>query len=620
MNIPEKQPNLMKIGLYGNTATGKTRFIYAVCESVKEKLSGKARDFHTVKTAELKNYKSYFLTTTETKDGITVEIPSDDSNLGISSKNRPDTCAFEFVDWMGEVVAGEVRSTCVGTTSEKSDLWNRVQDADAFLYIFNPLRKGNRVENVEALLKSELEDLRTFVDEVYRRRENRFLPIVIVVTHDDEIRQQSSEIQNLIQSWRSRAVEVLRMQIQKQSKSYYPPEFAREAHVFFQISLVENPRDTFPILKKLWDLRDIGKKYKKNNQRMWGIVLPLLALLLALGTGVIFVPGSEELPIDVHIRKLSDEKNDPGELHEALVFRTGIDSKDEKKYPPEKVKDLKGLLKSRFDNIQTRLEAKDIAFVEGEFQNITLSEAESMQVQSQCNAFINLKIEAFLSETRAKLASCEQAKTPPLERLKALSAIADRMRTSPWIDTFPDPNGERTDFRTQLDDLSQFLKARIAENGYTVKMSASGTMKPPWEKGVETVLYQINISSVRLDGSNAPLEVPIATLDGNLFFLTPNLDKIINVHFRLKAGDEPVEIFKKEDCNPDEWVATRLCSSGNIGLASLGMPLMGTEDFEIIQKGGKMWKGDELHIKFHKYEVVPSLLLTILQKGESTHE
>lgn len=625
----------MRIGLYGETKSGKTRFLYGVCEAFcqftpVERMAPEAFKFYNTIREELRQNNNFLKATDETNDNIPLFF--EPAKLDITEKNTADTCTFIFKDWPGELLSNQVREWKIDPDSNKDlqQLLRTIQESDGFLYFVNPFIKGEKTSQIAESLNKELDSLRIFIAQVNKQRGNRFLPVILVITHADLFPKMSDEVKNLVDEWRKKAIAVMKEKYAKSLKNYYPDQYVSENEIVQQISAVRDAKETLPTLKNLWDLRVTAKNYRKIKATTIYFAVASALFLGLLLSGVFFSKGTTPglgCKIDKIMETLQQEKLKPEELRTVLDFYDKEISQNTTQYSPEKVETLKKELDKRVQTIRQILANNKISPEEKILRmndflfEFKLEQVKAWHLEDVFNQYIGLQRTQFLNNARIVLESCEKVQTPPLTMLEKLRESTLQELDSYWIGALPDPNGKRQSFRKDLEFMRNFLDARISQKGYTVKMKADGKVGKPRQK--TTWPYYIKLGT-----SEKEIYLVADKEKFSLHLISER--EYYDAQFTLRQLDEKIEILRQgvpkvtdkatttdKDKAEDQVsvsIIVRPCNSGNKGLMRLGMPLLGSHDFEFQFAGiENMWEGDSFSLKFKKADI-PSLLLEILNE------
>ncbi len=490
----------LNVGIYGNTSVGKTRFVYAVCDKAYSiagsALNDNASSFYKRIQGTLK-HRNKLETTTGITEGIEVSIRKKD--LDIAYNNAEDKCAFVFKDWSGELISEQAKGMIdpSGTKSGPSDLEEAIRKCDAFIYVVNPFNRGQE-ENVEfakikETLDRELETLQRFLKRLHGLRGNNYLPVMIVITHDDIIQKSEYKIQSCVSEWKSKAVKIIQEECKHALDNYFPSEMIKENSIFYQISLIASPEITLRILGQLCEQRKIADNFKKPIRLLMYTVLLLLLLLIIGIPSLLYFGQSKENRELTRLMEKVKEKNDNikrNDLEKGIILEAIKMYKDLEVNPlatqiPDEKQLLKNEIDSKFKNLEEFLKNKEkdrnekFVYSENILYGLTIDDVNKFPEWNLGEIFkmlLALRIEDFFEQTTQCLRSCEKVDAPPLLQIQKLCQITDDFQKAEWLRTIPaDKTGETMEFRNKLDELLNFLNSRIAENGYTVRMQISAT-------------------------------------------------------------------------------------------------------------------------------------------------
>jgi len=270
----------LKIGVYGRTAAGKTRFLYELlhhwetdrcflsrtptCNEFLQRASSQIEKHGGTKATE----------PTASQEGISVSVqrPDDDRPVG-----------FTFRDLRGELLEGEIDNL----ESLKRDglIPQQVAQCDAFLFFFDP----TSWERPTQLAKHHARELRRaemFIEYVLSTRQNKFLPIVFVVTRLDEW-EEDETIGQLTEDWLRKAHERLQGRYETHLAPHFPTILVDKDHTCCRISALRSG-SLNGVVEKATTLVEECDKFRRKDRRRTLYIGAAAAVFLVI---VCFVGG-----------------------------------------------------------------------------------------------------------------------------------------------------------------------------------------------------------------------------------------------------------------------------------------------------------------------------------------
>jgi len=277
---------ILRIGIYGNTRAGKTRYIHKLIHYWQNKnlirsLSNEAYDFMRSVDDQIKNADQVSPT-----KGITENISIDvlqDSKSAIKTK-------YIFSDLLGEMLAEEV-----DTTETNDNPISQILKCNAYLFFFNPTGIDQNVDLDEHFF-TEKERALKLIAHIHQHRENDYLPIVFVVTHLDKLKidsdlfKKATEWLNEIADGYSKDLELHYKQVISISNEAF-----KQANFKTMISSLSEENIEIPV-------RNINLMIRKiKGPKHWGLLLfvglffiffpTVIIALILFPNGCVSVPG-----------------------------------------------------------------------------------------------------------------------------------------------------------------------------------------------------------------------------------------------------------------------------------------------------------------------------------------
>ncbi|MDR1485402.1 MAG: GTPase domain-containing protein [Planctomycetaceae bacterium] len=173
------------------------------------------------------------------------------TNVGIDGiELNLDRDKFLISDWKGELLSAAINELATGN---KSFFWrgsnraaNQINFCDAVLFFFDPTAQSElgSIRSMEQIRRHHCEELlraKQLIDFVVRVRQNRFVPIIFVLTHSDlvEVIPQASE---RTAAWVDAVSSYLSESYNEFFSGYYPKSLVCRERLFYNVTLVNESR------------------------------------------------------------------------------------------------------------------------------------------------------------------------------------------------------------------------------------------------------------------------------------------------------------------------------------------------------------------------------------------
>jgi hypothetical protein len=264
----------LNVGVYGTTRAGKTRFLY-------ELLAGWHRDYRLVERSEqaikfLQEVEPDIRTynesrgTVATLEGIKVVVQR-------GGDQPPWTLTFR--DLRGEFLAQEVDDLHKAGQQQQAAIPRQVRECNSFVFFFDPTSE-DAPDQLEAHHERELRRAGRFIDYVLAQRQNRYLPILFVLTRLDRW-EEDPELQASVSAWIDRVNEKMRTAYRKALGKHFPPRLVDPLATMLCISSVR-ANEVEPVVERLSELVQDCAEFQSADRRRTRSVLGVLTLTLGL--------------------------------------------------------------------------------------------------------------------------------------------------------------------------------------------------------------------------------------------------------------------------------------------------------------------------------------------------
>lgn len=283
----------LNIGIYGCTKAGKTTFLNALLDYWTEKKcmlpkTTSVLGFMNTVDAEIERHGSPQPTAANTDD------------MTIVFRRGGKAADLEIVcrDLRGELLADELdgRTLIAG----RAEVATQIEKCDAFLFFFDPTAKETKAAP-EQHYENEFRRAEQFIEQVLEKRGNRYLPIVFVLTHHDEWRNDP-QVTARARTWRIRVLSRMRELYKDHMKGFRPSVLTDPERIFMQTAAVENTHVAKQglenvILRLASAVSECGRFKQRMRKRVVGglaaaVAVTLLPICIVAMLGLSGTPSS----------------------------------------------------------------------------------------------------------------------------------------------------------------------------------------------------------------------------------------------------------------------------------------------------------------------------------------
>lgn len=272
----------IKIGVYGRTQAGKTRFLYELLRHWEKERrilnqTPSCQDFLKRGDLQIESFGG-------TKP---TEPTSSQEDLTVTVQNPDDTAptTFIFRDLRGELLEGEIDNL----ESLKKDglIPQQVTNCDGFLFFFDP----TSWEAPAQLIKHHARELRRtemFVEYVLSTRQNRFLPIVFLASRLDEW-EANEDVHRMADEWLRKAHEKLSQLYERHLAPHFPANLIERDETCLQVTALR-PESLDDAVCKMARLVGEGDKFRQADRKRTRYVATaaaVFALILVVAVGLV---------------------------------------------------------------------------------------------------------------------------------------------------------------------------------------------------------------------------------------------------------------------------------------------------------------------------------------------
>lgn len=284
----EKPPKTLRIGIYGCTNAGKTTFLYALLEywMARKRILPRntaVLEFIERTAAEVEAYGSVRPTTAESTDlAFTLRRDRSEGDLDI-------TCR----DLRGELLSDDLDVT--NPAKGSGALRGQIEECDAFLFFFDPTAKEHQTAP-ERHYEREFQRAEKFLDAVLSTRENRYLPIVFVLTHHDQW-QRDAVVSANVQRWKTRLIDRMREAYRSRYKGLRPPVLTNREQVFVETAAAvrsdESNQRLEAVIHRLAALSRRCKEFRRGVAFWLVAALASIAIVIPATLYILSLPPHE---------------------------------------------------------------------------------------------------------------------------------------------------------------------------------------------------------------------------------------------------------------------------------------------------------------------------------------
>lgn len=282
----------IRIGVYGASGSGKTTFFRQLVLKNNLPYAPKSK-------------LAQFIAASVSPDGKTIPTTVTVDNVEI----KIDRIGYWINDAMGSELSEAVDVLHTGYSagySGRNPIARQIRRCDAFLFFFDPTAGGSTLR----LLRHHRQELlraKQIVDHILQTRQNRFMPILFVLTHQDALRCDP-DLLRLTEKWIDELAEHIEESYEQLLMGYFPRPLARKEHLFLRVAPLEaqGADDLLDVLDKTQSLVDLGEQFwVRDRQRSGRFVLAFLicSLLLIFAPIIILAsPAAKSMWIEVRER------------------------------------------------------------------------------------------------------------------------------------------------------------------------------------------------------------------------------------------------------------------------------------------------------------------------------
>ncbi len=511
MTDTTQQEFKIRIGNYGDTAAGKSRYLFQLLDGLKVQkgvlLEDRAWDYHDQLSQQI------------IAKGNTerTETPHPPLCITISNKfgekrllaGKPDSLriTLEFYDMQGENLRRDLDHLAEnkkihdrGRKTYYRSIPDQIKDCDAFIFFVDPLYSSNP-EEWERHLLIEKDHASDFIQAVINQRENRNLPIIFIQTHKDLFDEGKPEQLREFHEWQENVHRSLKDKYRPLRGLHPKSLIGNTDELFFTISSCRDFSEVFLPLKKLLALWQECENYKEDKRKQsWRQILCAvgLSLLMLVSIITLFFIGDSSYSsketgdkTEVKIVRLIDKLNaipnwkennfeDFGILNQAINEWGKLnESQDELKKRLKQtigetivriqnaVADEERTLNARWKAVQF-LQGLDARQVKNFGPEISIDNIPAIMESVARKQTVEQLVEII----RARLKIDSPPRETNIELSKKLEEIEQKLSKSSLI--------SREGILSEIHEMKIFLQDRVNSKGYDITLEFKGMGKNNW--------------------------------------------------------------------------------------------------------------------------------------------
>lgn len=322
----------IRIGIYGASGSGKTSFLRQLVRENSASVTPNAKF-------------AQWLASTVGPDNRVLPTLTSTENLEL----KIGRTTFQFSDEKGDLLSTAIDQLDLEHRRRRSGnlLTRRIARSDALLFFFDPTAQ-NSPDEVQKHHREELLRAKQLIDFVLESRQNRLLPILFVLTHQDRS-AQSPETVHLTEKWIDEVENHLEESYAQLLMGYFPRPLVREENLFHRLSLsTDSPSDSpsdsrsaskttddaVDVIEKTRSLVQLVQQFRRRDRQRSRLLVVLFVLCTFL---LLFIPilcltsptardfllriGNQTAPI---LDRLPSLSGDPSDLSESSIDLTPL--------------------------------------------------------------------------------------------------------------------------------------------------------------------------------------------------------------------------------------------------------------------------------------------------------
>lgn len=265
----------IRIGVYGASGSGKTSFFYHLVKgnALPVAPGSKLAQFMAAATAP----NGGVIPTTSPFDNVSMKI---------------DRVVFETGDWKGEQLAQAVDRLDLERRRGRSRnlVVRQIARSDVFFFFYDPTGPGSGdVGGAQKHHNTELLRAKRLIDYILESRQNRLLPILFILGHQDQVRLEPERVR-MMEKWIHEVDQYVEESFSQFLLGYYPRPLARKENIIHHVTATAagNPNDLLEVMESAHSLIVSAAQFRERDRRrsfrlvVTFLVCTLLVLLLPL--------------------------------------------------------------------------------------------------------------------------------------------------------------------------------------------------------------------------------------------------------------------------------------------------------------------------------------------------
>ncbi|MEJ5342266.1 MAG: GTPase domain-containing protein [Thermogutta sp.] len=268
----------IKVGIYGKTWAGKTRFLYQLI-NYWEKTGRIIR-----KSQGCQKFLDTVANSIKSSGGPGRTTEKQDITALVRHIKRKESVKFHFLDLGGEFLAKDLDGLASHAgDNDKNHIQRQVRECNAYIFFFDP-SSSEVPADIDEHYRNELRRAEKFIEYVVHTRENEVLPVVFVLTHLD-VWENNEDIRKRVDEWCSKVHDELSRAYAQKLKNLHPKSVVSRDRIFFFVSSIGTTQEDDKRLDHVaMELVDLVADSERNLQQLrpsWSKVRVVLVVLVA---------------------------------------------------------------------------------------------------------------------------------------------------------------------------------------------------------------------------------------------------------------------------------------------------------------------------------------------------
>lgn len=292
------RPIRVRIGSVGARGAGKTYWLFGLLRALRGenhvRLGRAAEEYYQRLESQARD--GSFEPTEEATPRLEVTVPNDLIPGCLMPEMAPDRMiTLEFIDGGGKDLFASRKCPPRRGRSKSVPLRRLIDRCDALLFFIDPVFSKNREKRDRHLARAE-QRARVTVTEIVRRRANRYLPMVFILTRADRFDRLPNEEQDEIARWCECLFGILNQEYAP-LRGYNPSSLlGPQESLFFPVFKGDDLPLIMEPLVRLLAVRTEARRFDRHHRIPASLILALAALAFVAVTFLFLPILSTHLP------------------------------------------------------------------------------------------------------------------------------------------------------------------------------------------------------------------------------------------------------------------------------------------------------------------------------------